>query len=134
MKLWEAMKLLEEGNKVRRVNWEKDVYVYKGDDGEYYKSNGEDFDIIYLDNTNEWELYDDRKYTHKFWRDLYKAINQLAPDYQRMLDSMIECQNGECDECGVRRLCAMFDDMFMTLEYYNSEFKLDKEELPEDYL
>ena len=134
MKLWEAMKLLEEGNKVRRVNWEKDVYVYKGDDGEYYKSNGEDFDIIYLDNTNEWELYDDRKYAHPFWRELYKSINDLAPDHQRMLDSMIECQNGECSECAFRRLCTMFDDMFMTLEYYNSEFKLDKEELPEDYL
>ena len=133
MKLWEAMKLLEEGNKVRRVNWEKDVYVYKGDDGEYYKSNGEDFDIIYLDNMNEWELYDDRKYAHKFWRDLYKVVNQLAPDHQRMLDSMIECQNGNCSECAFRRLCASFDELFMTLEYYNSEFKLDKEELPEDY-
>lgn len=134
MKLWEALKIVDEGGKVRRLNWEVDMYVYKGDDGEYYKSNGEDFDIIYLDNTNEWEIYDDRKYTHRFWRELYKVINQLGPEYQRMLDSMIECQNDNCSECGFRRLCTMYDDMFMTLEYYNSEFKLDKEELPEDYL
>ena len=129
MKLWEAMKALEEGKKVRRVDWKKDIYVYKGDDGIHHKSNGEDSYImttLSLDDTNEWELYDDRKYTHPFWRKLYKSINYLAPDYQRMLDSLDDCNGDGCDLCVFRRLCKMYDDMFMTLEYFNSEYKLDK--------
>lgn len=32
MKFSEAMKLLEEGKKVRRVDWEKDTYIYSDDD------------------------------------------------------------------------------------------------------
>ena len=69
-----------------------------------------------------------------FWRKLYKSINDLAPDYQRMLDSLDDCNGDGCDSCAFRRLCTMYDDMFMTLEYFNSAYKLDKEELPEDYL
>lgn len=54
MKFSEAMKLLEEGKKVRRVDWEKDTYIYSDDD------------CLLVNNTNkglkieidgEWEEY-----------------------------------------------------------------------------
>ena len=132
MNFLEAMMLIKEGNKVRMKHWEKDEYIYSNDNNEVCWSNGNIVEII--PSAGEWELYDDRKYAHPFWRKLYKSINYLGPDYQRMLDSLDDCNGDGCDSCAFRRLCKMYDDMFMTLEYFNSEYKLDKDELSEDYL
>ena len=132
MNFLEAVKLMSEGNKVRMKHWEKYVCIYLNDNNEVCWSNG---NIVgNVPTVGEWELYDDRKYAYPFWRKLYKSINYLAPDYQRMLDSLDDCNGDCCDSCAFRRLCKMYDDMFMTLEYFNSEYKLDKEELSEDYL
>lgn len=132
MKLWEALKAVDEGMKVRRKNWDECVYVFKGEDGEYYKSNGDDFDIVYLDNTNEWEFYDDRKYVHPFFRTLYKIMMELGPEYQKMLDTYIKCKGNHCDACGLNVLCRLFDDLYTSLESCNESYKLDKEQQPGD--
>lgn len=134
MRLWEALKAVEEGLKVRRKNWDECVYVYKAEDGEYYMSNGDDFDVVYLDNTNEWEFYDDRKYVHPFFRNLYKAMMELGPEYQNMLDKYIKCKGNHCDACGLNVLCRLFDDLYATLECYNVSYKLDKEQQHGDEL
>ena len=131
MKFLEAMILINEGNKVRMKHWKKDEYIYLNDNNEVCWSNG---NIVgNVPTVGEWELYDDRKYAYPFWRKLYKSINDLAPDYQRMLDSLDDCNGDGCGSCAFRQLCTMYDDIFMTLEYFNSEYKLDKKELPEDY-
>jgi hypothetical protein len=132
MKLWEALKAVDEGMKVRRTNWDEWVYVFKGEDGEYYKSNGADFDMVYLDNTNEWEFYDDRKYVHPFFRNLYKIIMELGPEYQEMLDTYEKCKDNNCNDCSINVLCRLFDDLYTTLECCNDTHKLDKEHLHED--
>ena len=131
MTFLEAMMLINEGNKVRLNHWREHEYIYLNDDNEVCWSNGNIVESI--PNVGGWELYDDRKYSHSFWRKLYRSINDLAPDYQRMLDSSDECNGDCCGLCAFRHLCKMYDDIFMTLEYFNSEYKLDKKELPEDY-
>lgn len=88
----------------------------------------------YYENVMHNKIYDERKYAHPFYRKFYKAMMSLGPDYQKMLDSTDHCSLGDCEACGdLRRICAMFDDIFTSLEYYNTEFKLDADELPEDY-
>lgn len=132
MKLWEALKAMEEGCNVRRISWEPELYVYKNN-GEYFKSDGSEWEAIWVTPDDEWEIYDSRKYAHKFFRQFYKAVNDLGPDYQRMLDSNELCNGDNCGDCGLASLCTMFDDIYTTLEFYNETYKLNKEELPEDY-
>jgi hypothetical protein len=128
MSFLEAMILINEGNKVRLKHWKKHEYIYLNDNNEVCWSNGNIVESI--PNVGGWELYDDRKYAYPFWRKLYKSINELAPDF----DSFDECDEDGCDACAFRRLCKMYDDMRMTLEYFNSKYKLDEKELYEDYM
>ena len=126
MKFLEAMMLINEGNKVRMKHWKEGEYIYLNDNNEVCWSNGDN--IVNIPSVGEWEIYDDRKYAHPIWRKLYKSIIDLAPDF----DSFEECDEDGCDACAFRCLCKMYDDMFMTLESFNSKYKLDKKELPED--
>ena len=128
MKLWEAIKAMEDGYNVRRTTWEPDMFVYKNN-GEYFKADGSEWEAIWVTPDDEWEFFDSRKEAQPFFRKLYKAIHDLGPEYQKMLDSNELCNGDSCGDCGLARLCTMFDDIYTTLEYYNEEYKLDKEDL-----
>ena len=54
MKFSEAMKLLEEGKKVRRVDWEKDTYIYSDDDCLLVNNTNKGLKI---ETDGEWEEY-----------------------------------------------------------------------------
>lgn len=131
MKLWEAIIAMEDGYKVRRTTWEPEMFVYKNN-GEYYKadeSEWEEWEAIWVTPEDEWEFYDSRKDVNPFFRKLYEAINDLVPDYQRMLDSNELCNGDKCGDCDLAKLCTMFDDIYTMLEHYNENYKLNKDEL-----
>ena len=61
MKLWEAMKALEEGKKVRRVDWESYEYIYIDSYNEVINNYGSKADNKILDNIYvKWEIYKDK--------------------------------------------------------------------------
>ena len=53
MKFSEAMKLLEEGKKVRRVEWNKYEYIYLDNEGRLLNDDGSDYKPYKI--TGEWE-------------------------------------------------------------------------------
>lgn len=55
MKLWEAIKLLEEGKKIRMINWEKDWYLCLDKQG--YIVDEEGYSPTININWQEWEIY-----------------------------------------------------------------------------
>lgn len=54
MKFSEAMKLLEEGKKVRRVDWGKDTYIYSDDDCLLVNNTNKGLKI---ETDGDWEEY-----------------------------------------------------------------------------
>ena len=61
MKLWEAMKALESGKKVRRIDWAPDEYIYLDIYHEVIDNNGSLADKDILDNIHmTWEIYKDK--------------------------------------------------------------------------
>ena len=62
MKLWEAMKALEKGKKVRRLDWEEYEYIYIDSFGEVITNYGSKCDRNILDNVYaHWEIYNEKK-------------------------------------------------------------------------
>ena len=55
MKYSEAMKLLNEGKKVRRVEWVDSMYIYKNEEGRMMDNDGIYYSTSIL--TGEWEEY-----------------------------------------------------------------------------
>ena len=62
MKLWEAMKALEDGKKVRRIDWAPNEYIYIDSYNEVINNYGTSADKEILDNIYmSWEIYKDFK-------------------------------------------------------------------------
>lgn len=62
MKLWEAMKALEDGKKVRRIDWAPNEYIYIDSYNEVINNYGAPADKEILDNIYmSWEIYKDFK-------------------------------------------------------------------------
>lgn len=60
MKLWEAMKALEDGKKVRRIDWAPNEYIYIDSYNEVINNYGALADKEILDNIYmAWEVYRD---------------------------------------------------------------------------
>ena len=119
MKFWEAMKLLEEGKKVRKTSWAENRYLYIDEDGSFY-DNREQIPILYTVGT-EWEIYDDRKEVSCNIKELYKAIDKCVET--SWIDQDVE--SGFADE---------FDSvadyhltqLIIALDELNKKYKLDK--------
>lgn len=63
MKLWEAMKALEDGKKVRRIDWAPNEYIYIDSYNEVINNYGAPADKEILDNIYmTWEIYKDFNY------------------------------------------------------------------------
>lgn len=63
MKLWEALKIVDEGGKVKRKSWNEHLYMCKNDEGRYVRIYEFNNTTIYTDvlgdiNNNDWELYE----------------------------------------------------------------------------
>lgn len=58
MNTWEAIKLLEQGKKVRRTSWEeKNNYIYLNVEGSIRHSNGTRYRLEHHITRNDWEEY-----------------------------------------------------------------------------
>lgn len=134
MKTWEAMKALEEGKKVRQVDWEPDEYIvinFKySTDSKIVDEKGNPSYIQLVDY--EWEIYDDRKDAPLAWRMLYKKLIEAAEFIEGEISTGYVCNKGECHDCPFTMLCDLYSDLFEELERLNKYFKLDKKHEFED--
>ena len=90
MKTSEAMRLLEEGKKVRDVDWLSNSYIYYdetlkeiyNEDGEPYPIDGEDFE-------REWEEYKGHEKIKKLF-DIENTMDNLSQKENWLLGMIIE--------------------------------------------
>lgn len=91
MKFWEAMKAMEEGKKVRNVNWGEHQYIYLDKNDKSIIDEEEDyFPIRYIDDEEIWEIHEE-KYEEK--KEAPYALRQLAIDLMQFdsdLNSMVD--------------------------------------------
>ena len=59
MKMWEAIKSLEEGKKVRVVDWDENWFLYIDSHG--YIVDEEGYCPAFNIKWQEWEIYNERK-------------------------------------------------------------------------
>lgn len=87
MKFWEAIKALEEGKKVRRAYWEKDVYIHIDHDNILKDNSNHPQDLYYIpnDDDNDWEIYDDRKEAPYVLRKLAIELSQFDSDLNSLI-------------------------------------------------
>lgn len=120
MKFWEAMKELQEGKKVKKVKWYGSYIYYDRESKQFIDSSGETYDITYLDESEEWELYEDNRKSinSNALKKIYKAFKEFAEE------DWNECQeflDFYCDTVGNRDL--EFGDF---LDKVNKYYKLDE--------
>lgn len=114
MKLWEALKLLDEGKKVRRKTWDRIDYLYKEDD-EIKKNLSRNLvlelaDLTYVD----WEEYDNRK-------ELPEQLKWVK-DAKEFFTSDEDCVEYDCAKCLMRNklnngrtICSQLDECIRDL-------------------
>lgn len=120
MKLWEVIKALEEGKKVKKKDWHDDYYIYKAEDGFIRDESNREYMIQNIKGT--WELCDERLAIAKEWKELYKAI--------KAVDRVFECDNN-CGNCildikGVNCIHLNIEEFLKELENLNKIYKLNK--------
>lgn len=127
MKLWEAIKAMEEGKKITHPTFEYYIfdYLYLNVETEHItNSNGKAFDINGMDAINDkWELYDDRKEVpdrFKWMKEMYKTYKDDCVGHCPCKGCMIERDikiNGRNSD-----LCCVISAIS---EQLNKEYKLD---------
>jgi len=96
LKSWEALKALEEGHKIRLINWAEDrfIYMYKN---EIVRENGRWFEgDIQSFNLKIWELYSPpkKKIKKEFWIWKVKEDSWYIPNF--FLDAEGYGSSGAC--------------------------------------
>ena len=123
MKFYEAMELLESGKKVRKVNWNKNCFLYI--DKETGDILDEEKRMYYFTNIkakDEWEEYlgdlDDRIEVMKVYKDLYRVVNEAYNVH--IYDDIILKFIAQND------YKYMIDELKVLLDMMNNVYKLDK--------
>ena len=123
MKFYEAMELLESGKKVRKVNWNKNCFLYI--DKETGDILDEEKRMYYFTNIkakDEWEEYlgdlDDRIEVMKVYKDLYRVVNEAynVHIYDDIILKFITQNDYKY----------MIDELKVLLDMMNNVYKLDK--------
>ena len=115
MKAWEAMKLLEEGKKIRDKSWGEGYYIYLDADGDIIDESNNQYLVANIsDISKDWELYDDRKKVSQFYKDMYKAIEEIVENYEKS-----EKEISDVIYPHLENICRVLDEL-------NEEYKLDK--------
>ena len=123
MKFYEAMELLESGKKIRKVNWNKNCFLYI--DKETGDILDEEKRMYYFTNIkakDEWEEYlgdlDDRIEVMKVYKDLYRVVNEAynVHIYDDIILKFIEQNDYRY----------MIDELKVLLDMMNNVYKLDK--------
>ena len=74
MKFWEAIKAMEKGKKVRRVYWEKDVYIHIDNDDILRDNYNTPQDLYYIPNDDDWEIYEEKKEVDARFKEFYHYL------------------------------------------------------------
>ena len=123
MKFYEAMELLESGKKIRKVNWNKNCFLYI--DKETGDILDEEKRMYYFTNIkakDEWEEYlgdlDDRIEVMKVYKDLYRVVNEAynVHIYDDIILKFITQNDYKY----------MIDELKVLLDMMNNVYKLDK--------
>ena len=123
MKFYEAMELLESGKKIRKVNWNKNCFLYI--DKETGDILDEEKRMYYFTNIkakDEWEEYlgdlDDRIEVMKVYKDLYKVVNEA---YNVHIHDNIILKFIEQNDYRY-----VIDELKVLLDMMNNVYKLDE--------
>lgn len=87
MNIWEAIKELQEGKRIRQSHYAKGVYLYMDDDGYIRFNDGEKYRFmggVNLDD-DEWEIYEELEEETKYERKevpndikkVYKSVGEF---------------------------------------------------------
>ena len=123
MKFYEAMELLESGKKIRKINWNKNCFLYI--DKETGDILDEEKRMYYFTNIkakDEWEEYlgdlDDRIEVMKVYKDLYKVVNEAynVHIYDNVILKFIEQNDYRY----------VIDELKVLLDMMNNVYKLDE--------
>lgn len=82
MNIWEAIKELQEGKRIRESHYAKGVYLYMDDDGYIRFNNGEKYRFmsgVNLDD-DKWEIYEELEEETKYKRK--EVSNDLKKVYK----------------------------------------------------
>lgn len=74
MKLWEAMKAMEEGKKIRKTDWDEYQYIQLNNNNCVINEAGL-FSYFNLTHVNdEWEIYEEKKEVDPRFKELYDYL------------------------------------------------------------
>lgn len=120
MKLWEAIKAMEDGKRIKKKDWQDDFYLYKAEDGFIRDESNREYMIQNIKDT--WELCDERLPIAKEWKELYKAIKAV----DRVFECDSDCGNCILDDEKLNCNLLNIEDFLKELENLNKIYKLDK--------
>ena len=86
MQFWEAMKLLQAGEKVRAVGWYSDAYIYLNEVGNIVDDHEEIYEIYSLFGLEEWEVYKERQLSPSVLKDVWKDMTSPNSSLKKMLN------------------------------------------------
>ena len=123
MKFYEAMELLESGKKVRKVNWNKNCFLYiDKETGDILDEEKRMYYFTNIKEKDEWEEYlgdvDDRIEVMKVYKDLYRVVNEAYNVH--IYDDIILKFIAQND------YKYMIDELKVLLDMMNNVYKLDK--------
>ncbi len=128
MNIWEAIKELQEGKRIRESHYAKGVYLYMDDDGYIRFNDGEKYRFmsgVNLDD-DKWEIYEEleeevkyeRKEVDEKIKHLFNIIRDLNSRWTQY-DDFIESEKCNFDE---KNYIEIF---FQQLSEMNRYYKLD---------
>ena len=110
MKTWEVVRCLEEGMKVRKKNWSKEMYIYFKD-GELVDECGIFYNFSL--KPDNWEIYDDRK-------ECPDDIKCICNEIMKFVNT---CSTSNKD---FKTIEDMLYDISIMIEQLNKKYKIDE--------
>lgn len=123
MKLWEALRLLDEGRKLTMEGWNDGVYIYHDKETDKIRWNNNNVCSFSFVGEDKWKIFDGRKGLAKdlsWLKDAYNFTRKICPEKEDCLrcpfQTDVELDGKNMDMCDV------FDKIIIHL---NKEYKLD---------
>lgn len=118
MKLWEALRIMEDGGKVTHQDWKADEYITSNGFGDIVDEDGVVFHLTctHCLMDDGWEVFDERHEASEQLKNLYKAVksirHKIYPEYSHLMHDhlcLVDC----------------IYDLSDILDRINKDYKLD---------
>lgn len=108
LKTWEALKALEEGNKVARSSWyDKNIYWFLSEDKYIYNNLKEKKEMMCTIG-EDWYIYEEKKEIPKEFEGLKYLLASI---------NNLNCSKEDCDRCPLgKENCTKLDDIFFEMK------------------